>query len=371
MADRYWVGTSQDFHSAANWSATSGGAGGAGVPTSSDDVFIDGNGYALCWAHTPFECNDLSLVTGASELLIIDQGCIIHGDFLIEDGYFGPTGGGGYTVEFKGNWLNTGGTFSVGTGTGVDPTCEFSGIGKTYNLNSLSAASFQHVLVSGEVIFSGTRLSIMNISQKLNITGKMTVNANWLTICAIDLSGLNAGFGTFTGTLKGTGRLWYRYRSTHMMVTTGTISIKYFRYKLETVSGVHNIPARQYETSCTVEVYFDFADQIARLGEGDHYFLGPVTLRTDSGGSGAISGEFDCDTNTARMWVGGKFDIEKNSFYGGTLTLKLGNGIHVFRGSIDFYFSYGAGATTVLDVQAGEGTIILWPKGLRLTSPSQ
>jgi len=40
-ANRYWVATSAgDWNSAANWSTTSGGSGGASVPGSGDDVFF-------------------------------------------------------------------------------------------------------------------------------------------------------------------------------------------------------------------------------------------------------------------------------------------------------------------------------------------
>lgn len=50
MANRYWVGgTAQWDASALRWSATSGGPGGAGEPTSADDVFFDANsGTGTC-----------------------------------------------------------------------------------------------------------------------------------------------------------------------------------------------------------------------------------------------------------------------------------------------------------------------------------
>jgi hypothetical protein len=43
MADRYWVGGTATWNTTAStkWSATSGGAGGASVPTSADDVYFD------------------------------------------------------------------------------------------------------------------------------------------------------------------------------------------------------------------------------------------------------------------------------------------------------------------------------------------
>lgn len=45
MADRYWVGGTANWDGTAGtkWSATSGGAGGASVPTSADNVFFDAN----------------------------------------------------------------------------------------------------------------------------------------------------------------------------------------------------------------------------------------------------------------------------------------------------------------------------------------
>jgi len=43
MADRYWVGGTGtwDTTSTTNWSATSGGASGASVPTTADNVIFD------------------------------------------------------------------------------------------------------------------------------------------------------------------------------------------------------------------------------------------------------------------------------------------------------------------------------------------
>src|SRR5690606_29576651 len=42
---RYWVGGSGDWNDAAHWSTTSGGPGGACVPTVSNDVFFDANSF--------------------------------------------------------------------------------------------------------------------------------------------------------------------------------------------------------------------------------------------------------------------------------------------------------------------------------------
>lgn len=46
MANRYWVGGTGDWSDTSNWSTTSGGSGGASVPTQSDDVFFDANSFS-------------------------------------------------------------------------------------------------------------------------------------------------------------------------------------------------------------------------------------------------------------------------------------------------------------------------------------
>lgn len=542
MADRYWVGVDINWHLSTNWSLTSGGAGipVGGVPTAVDDVFFDANGNALCYPSLDIVCNNMSLLSGTLVSLIINANAVINGDFLQEDGYFAPTGGPDHTLDFKGNWLSTGGSFSVGTGTGKDPECIFSGIGKTYALNQVGGASFQNVRFSGELTMSGTRLGQMNISQKLSITGILTLNRyGWTTICDIDLAGPNSGFDEFTGELKGTGRLWWRYREAHSLPLTGTINITYFRLRIEEpgsgsydldlavggwtninqdwthhgsepfldddddvnkislasdlgatssyeeydeyyiiedmpadiltatttkvkvhfkaklVPGVGGIPTlvalraylwdgtawqdcgiayfnstsyvdndcnisvhvsiddltklnsmrlkieqdfligggpdkgtievtqayvevegtktwnpvctldpRIFGARCTVELEYTDVESTFRFKAGRHYFLGALWILGDDAVIDVAT--FDCDTYTAELWVGGKFDINQNAFPSATFNLLLGDGTHVFRGTVDFYYAYAAGAGTVLVVDPGYGTIILWPAGLRI-----
>jgi hypothetical protein len=64
MAQRFWVGGSGTWSAAntANWSATSGGAGGASVPGAGDDVFFDANsGAAVVTLPSPVEILTLTL----------------------------------------------------------------------------------------------------------------------------------------------------------------------------------------------------------------------------------------------------------------------------------------------------------------------
>lgn len=50
MANRYWVGGTGAWTDTAKWSTTSGGAGGASVPTSADSVFFDANSGSAAYS---------------------------------------------------------------------------------------------------------------------------------------------------------------------------------------------------------------------------------------------------------------------------------------------------------------------------------
>lgn len=359
--DRYWVGTDMNWHDANNWSTTSGGAGGAGVPTASDDVYFDANGNAICWPTSDIVMNNLRLEATCSIFLLMDCNVTINGDFYMGAGYFGPTGGPDHIIEMKGDYLNEGGTFAVGTGTGVDPTVVFSGTDKTYFHDNATAASYQNVLVSGTLTASGTRLGIMNITQRLSVTGTFTVNANDTKVCDIDIWGSNAGFGTLTGTINGTGRIWYRYQDDSTMPDTGTISIKYFRFYLEDATAT--LPPRTFTNPCEVEVDYQTTGQVFSLEDGGIHEFYKLSLICDE--SGVTSATFDCATYDANMWVNSTFDIEQNSFPNATVHIDFGDDVHVFKGSVDFYFQYSS-ANAHLDVDAGEGTLIMWAPGRQL-----
>jgi len=61
VANRFWVnGGSGQWNNTNNWSATSGGASGASVPTSADDVFFDGLGNSNCTVNASNTCRSIT-----------------------------------------------------------------------------------------------------------------------------------------------------------------------------------------------------------------------------------------------------------------------------------------------------------------------
>jgi len=81
MADRYWVGNSGKWENTSSWSATDGGAGGASVPTSSDNVFFTSNSFTIADQvvdaytsgsinGTDYYCANLTIEAGTLEFTI-------------------------------------------------------------------------------------------------------------------------------------------------------------------------------------------------------------------------------------------------------------------------------------------------------------
>ena len=349
MANRYWVGISGDWHDGNNWALTSGGGGGAGVPTAVDDVFFDANGANFVMFAPAFVCNNYTLeATAGSKFIIFNQGGVINGNFTMHAGYFAGSGGGGYVLEFKGNYYNTGGTFAMGTGTGVDITCLFSGGSNTYVHDNTTSAQFQNFSVSGVYVFSGTRMTVANVVQTLSAIGTIDIASG----NRIDLSGT---FGVFTGKIQGVGRFMYLYTSTSSIPATGIISCAFFQYYVS--SPIIEIDAREYASTCKVELKWNTTGQSLRLKSGIHHFMNGVDLLCNN--AAVTSAELDMAQYNAEIYSAGNFRTLTNEFPNAIFNIKWGDGSHVFRLSVSFFFSFTS-VTAHFTMDAGAGTIILW-----------
>lgn len=87
MADRYWVGGSGSWNSTTKWSATSGGASGASVPTSADNAIFDaasGGAHYTVTVTDSSTCADLTFTpvafNGVTQF-VVGSGFVIAGTF--------------------------------------------------------------------------------------------------------------------------------------------------------------------------------------------------------------------------------------------------------------------------------------------------
>lgn len=114
-ADLYWVATSGNWGDASNWATTSGGAGGAGLPGSSDRAIFDANsGNAN--VNVAFTIGDLqmdALYSGTVDASVTNPALQIKKDFELLGGTFVSTSG---ELLLRGN-LNYEATFDHNNGT--------------------------------------------------------------------------------------------------------------------------------------------------------------------------------------------------------------------------------------------------------------
>lgn len=167
MADRYWVGGNGTWSSTntTRWSATSGGAAGASVPTSLDKVYIDVNsggsgstitiaaGFdAVCYSFSRTRNFTLTSSNGSQSLIVGDvSGGLNSGDYIDTAGVIG----GMYSVVILGS---TSGTPSVLNGGNISQT-----VPVFMNQGSIKASG--NVTIGSQVyVQNGTTLDVSGYS---------------------------------------------------------------------------------------------------------------------------------------------------------------------------------------------------------------
>lgn len=346
MANRYWVGTNGNWHSAANWSATSGGAGGAGVPTDSDDVYIDGHGYVFIEAHAAIICNNFNLSASMTELLILYEGGVIHGDYTQDAGYYASIGED--IIEFKGNITLNAGTFTTGSVGGENPPHTLlSGNNKIVTNNSSGNVNCQWLTISGSITTAGSRLQTIRVGGDLKDVSALTIAAgNRLLIDD------GATWTDLTGIIDGDGYILFIPNTSANIPITGTINCEF------QIQYLHNwtLPARTWGGNFLIDVRAN--NLIFTMGEGKHYFNGQFQILADNA-SITTRWTLDCAANNAEFRSLGKWYVNTNSFkQPSEFVLNLGGGIHIFYDE----FQLGLfGTTTDMVLNPGDSTVILNP----------
>jgi hypothetical protein len=160
MADRYWVGgtASWDTTAGTKWATTSGGAGGAAVPTNADDVYIDAN-------------------SGAVTVTLVGNRAMKTLDFTGFTGTFGGTSGSGLNIH--GDTL----TFGAGMTNTNAGYITFYLVAATLTLNDVALSVYNitsntDLSVVGDLILPGT---ITIFGGVFSFNGNTTSCANFST----------------------------------------------------------------------------------------------------------------------------------------------------------------------------------------------
>jgi len=209
MADRYWIlGTGTwDSTSTTNWSATSGGTGGASVPTASDNVFFDANSNVLATAFTvtmansPRVCNDFTAsgLDGTMTLAGSSIGLTVSGSL-----FFPATN---FTRSYSGlttfNATTTGKTITTNGRTIT--TVLFDGAGGGWALQNALTVGNQCTLTNGTLDLNGKTLTCPTRFITDTGTKNLTFNGGILVCTGSSTTSFNNAAPTNFTTTAGTG----------------------------------------------------------------------------------------------------------------------------------------------------------------------
>jgi len=207
MADRYWVGGTANWDNVAGakWSATSGGAGGASVPTSADAVFFNSSSGAVTVTVDTGGGTALSInCTGFTGFISGTVGMNVYGSVTLVTGMF---------------FVNTGGFNLLGTGTlntggkTVGPvTIGTAGITVTLGSALTLSSSADLTLSAGTLTTSASNFAITARSLILSGSGSKVLTLNGSTVSlsrtsadAFDYTGSNLTLNAGTSTINITG----------------------------------------------------------------------------------------------------------------------------------------------------------------------
>jgi hypothetical protein len=251
---RYWIGkgTDKNWNNTSNWSTTSGGSPGAGVPTSTDYVFFDGNGTGALILETNIDVKMFlvgSLYTGSIQQnnytltigtagMILNGGTFTGGSAAITNNGSLTLGGMNFTstsaaFTIYGSYSKTGGSFTHNNGSVVLKTgTTISGSTNFYSLELSPTADAVYTLVSSDVL---------NVMGEFKLSGTPLININSGTIHAqgdVTLANTNVEIlgtytliidGTTNQTINGAAAKWQSALNNMVITkTTGIVILKDF-----------------------------------------------------------------------------------------------------------------------------------------------
>jgi hypothetical protein len=227
MADRYWIlGTgSWSSTNTVNWSATSGGTGGASVPTASDNVFFDANSnvgtgaFTVTMANSPRVCNDFTAsgLDGTMTLASNKIGLTVSGSLTFQATNFILTSDGATTF----NATTTGKTVTT-NGVAFNANVSFNGVGGAWTLGSAFSCGT-------------TSLTLTNGTFNTSSSGNYAVTAGVFFSSNSNTRVINLNASTLTFVNSGTA--WNMTTSTNATVNAGTSTISLTNSLPKTFAG--------------------------------------------------------------------------------------------------------------------------------------
>jgi len=289
MANRYWVGGTGTWDASAttHWSASSGGASGASVPTTSDSVFFD---QATTYTVTLVAGNTLDCTVSAGTVTFSGTGLInIAGNFSVTSATSWTSSQITFIATTAKTITTNGITLNVGLIT-------FNGTGGTWQLQDA---------------FTGISTTTITLT-----TGTLDINSKTLTTGIFGSSGSSArtiafGTGNITCLSPTNGNMFDTTTSTNLTITgTPVVNITYSGASNVTVSTGAATEARTVSFNFTAGTYSLFFLDVASYSARNVNFTGfaGTWTLTSTGfiyGSLTLSTGMTLTTSSSAMTLGG------------------------------------------------------------------
>ena len=239
MANRYWVGGSGNWDATTtHWSATSGGAGGASAPTSTDSVFFDQAGtYTVTFGGGTVNCLNFSNTAGTVTFTgaTAGQTFACYGNFTLLAGalfsnagyiyFYNNTASSTNTVTTNGVSLTPGSGYFVNFSTGTATSTVVLG-------SALTVPGYIYAQGSGIWDTGGFAVTAQQV---YTASGTPTLNLNNSTIT---VSVYSVQFATTTTLNAGTSTINHTSTTfTSSMVLGGVAGSSYTFYNISFVAG--------------------------------------------------------------------------------------------------------------------------------------
>jgi hypothetical protein len=272
VADRYWVGGSGNWNgtNTTNWSTSSGGVGGASVPTSSDNVIFNSasnaTAYTVTLATAAANCLDLTVAGPASGNVTFAGSVALNvaGSMTLPASGMTRTYTGGITF----NTTSSGKTVTT-NGVSLAGAITFDGVGGAWTLGGALTTTGAVTLTNGSVALSSYTLTCSSFSSN---------NSNTRTL----------DFGT--GKIVGTATISWTCNTLTNMTVSGSRTVESSSATSSsashgTAAGGAEANAIDYKsvatTTAAISGHFrvlDLSGCTATLGNGSRTSYGNITL---------------------------------------------------------------------------------------------
>lgn len=225
MADRYWVGGTGTWDSTntANWSTSSGGAGGASVPTAADNVIFDagsdaGADFTVTMANTPRVCNDFT-ASGLDFTMTLagtSIGLTVSGSLEFPATNFTRA----YTGTTTFNATTAGKTVTT-NGVSFGSSVIFDGAGGGWTLGSAISLLGFFTVTRGTFDTSASNYAISAINFQSTNSNVRTINLNGSTVTLSGGGSSGINFSTVTNLTFNAGTSSFVFTGNSVFFNTG------------------------------------------------------------------------------------------------------------------------------------------------------